>query len=104
MEALIETVFTDPIFVIVGIVLVVLIALAIFKKLFKMVFILVAIFFLYVGYLVYTGDEPIKAFNEIIEDLKEIDTKKMKKKLEKTIEDVREKADDAIDKTNKKMK
>ena len=85
MQDLIEKVFTDPTFVWVGLILVVLISLAVFKKLFKLVMILVAVFVLYMGYLYYANED--------------IDPKKMRKKLEKTVEAFQEKTEDIIEKT-----
>ena len=61
MQELIERVFTHPTFVWVGLVVAVILLLAIFKKLFKLVMVIVAAFMLYVGYLYYTGEKPIKA-------------------------------------------
>ena len=90
MQDLIEKVFTDPTFVWVGLILAVLITLAVFKKLFKLVMILVAVFVLYMGYLYFANADN--------------DPKKMRKKLEKTVEDVQEKAEDIIDKAKKKTK
>ncbi len=42
--------------------------------------------------------------NESTENIKEIDTKKIKKDLDKTLEDVQEKAEEALDKVKKKNK
>ena len=50
MQELIERVFTHPTFVWVGLVVAVILLLAIFKKLFKLVMVIVAAFMLYVGY------------------------------------------------------
>ena len=75
MQDLIEKVFTDPTFVWVGLILVVLITLAVFKKLYKLVMILGTVFVLYMGFLYFVD-----------------------KDLEKTVEDFQEKAEDAIEK------
>ena len=61
MQELIERVFTDPTFVWVGFIMVVMLTLGIFKKLYKLVMIIVAVFIIYVGYFYYTGEKPIKA-------------------------------------------
>ena len=58
MQDIIETLFTDPLFIKIGIVVAILIALSIFKKLFKVLLTLVVLFFLYIGYLVLSGEDP----------------------------------------------
>ena len=90
MEALIDKVFTDPTLIKVGIVLGILIVLSIFKKLYKAVLILVVVLFLYIAYLAYTGEE--------------IETDKMKKQVEKTLNDTQEKVEDFIDSAKDKIK
>ena len=67
MDQIINTLFTDPLFVKIGIVLAVLISLSLLKKLVKVVITLVLIFLIY-GYYVYsTGAEPVS-----IDDVKEL--------------------------------
>ncbi len=83
MESLINDILTDPTFIKVGIVLAILIALALFKKLFKLVLILIVALIIYIAYLAYTGED--------------IDTKKVKKQIEKSLDDAKEKVDDALD-------
>ena len=90
MEALIDKVFTDPTLIKVGIVLGILIVLSIFKKLYKAVLILVVVLFLYIAYLAYTGEE--------------IETDKMKKQAEKSLNDTQEKVEDFIDSAKDKIK
>ena len=90
MEALIDKVFTDPTLIKVGIVLGILIVLSIFKKLYKAVLILVVVLFLYIAYLAYTGEE--------------IETDKMKKQAEKSLNDTQEKVEDFIDSAKNKIK
>ena len=59
MDQITEKLFTDPLFVKIGIVLAVLISLSLLKKLVKVVITLVLIFLIY-GYYVYsTGAEPV---------------------------------------------
>ena len=86
MESLINDILTDPTFIKVGIVLAILIALALFKKLFKLVLILIVALIIYIAYLAYTGED--------------IDTKKVKKQIEKSLDDAKEKVDDALDDIN----
>ena len=67
MDQIINTLFTDPLFVKIGIVLAVLISLSLLKKLIKVVISLVLILLIY-GYYVYsTGAEPVS-----IDDVKEL--------------------------------
>jgi hypothetical protein len=67
LDQIINTLFTDPLFVKIGIVLAVLISLSLLKKLVKVVITLVLIFLIY-GYYVYsTGAEPVS-----IDDVKEL--------------------------------
>ena len=82
MEDLIKKVFTDPAFMTVGTIIVVLVTLAIFKKLFKFVIILLLILVLYAGYLYYTGEEAPESLKEAIEDVKELDLDELKESAE----------------------
>ena len=103
MQDIIETLFTDPLFIKIGIVVAILIALSIFKKLFKVLLTLVVLFFLYVGYLVLSGEDPVEAMDKTIEEIKDVDMKKVRKKVEKTAKeldkiskDVKKKVDESI--------
>ena len=63
MEQIIERLFTDPVFVSIGIVLAVLISLSLLKKLVKVVVFLVLILLIY-GYFIYsTGAEVVVTSN-----------------------------------------
>ena len=85
MDQIIERLFTDPVFVKIGIVLAVLISLSLLKKLVKVVISLVLILLIY-GYYVYsTGAEPVS-----IDDVK---------KLGKTAEEVIDKVEKKIEKS-----
>ena len=91
MDQIIEKLLTDPLFLKIGIVIAVLISLALFKKLVKVVITLVLILLIY-GYYVYsTGEEPVKLddLKKSIEDLKDIDEKKIKKVANEAIEEVK---------------
>ena len=103
MQDIIETLFTDPLFIKIGIVVAILIALSIFKKLFKVLLTLVVLFFLYIGYLVLSGEDPVEAMDKTIEELKDVDMEKVRKKVEKTAKeldkvskDVKKKVDESI--------
>ena len=87
MDQIIERLFTDPVFVKIGIVLAVLISLSLLKKLVKVVIFLVLILLIY-GYYVYsTGAEPVS-----IDDVKQLGKTaeevidKVEKKIEKSID------------------
>ena len=91
MDQIIERLLTDPLFVKIGIVLAVLISLSLLKKLVKAVMTLVMIFLIY-GYYVYsTGAEPVKLddVKDKIEELKEVDGRKVKKTADKLIKEVK---------------
>tara|TARA_Y100000758_G_C15874749_1_gene358027 strand:- start:62 stop:364 length:303 start_codon:yes stop_codon:yes gene_type:complete len=99
MDQITEKLFTDPLFVKIGIVLAVLISLSLLKKLVKVVITLVLIFLIY-GYYVYsTGAEPVKLddLKEKIEELKEVDGRKVKKTLDKTMKEVKKKVEKGLD-------
>jgi|ETN07SMinimDraft_1059922.scaffolds.fasta_scaffold574971_1 apolipoprotein N-acyltransferase len=98
MDQIIEKLFTDPFFVKVGLVLVVLISLSILKKLVKVVVTLVLVLLLYGWYVSSTGTEPIKLedVQDTIEDLKNIDEKKLKKAADKAIKDVKKKVEKGL--------
>ena len=99
MQELIERVFTDPTFMWVGLVVAVMLTLAIFKKLFKVVIIIVSVFIIYSVYLYNTGGrDPI---DEISNQIKDIDTKKIKKKIGKSAEELKDKTEDMIEKIKK---
>ena len=93
MQELIERVFTDPTFVWVGLVVAVILLLAIFKKLFKLVMVIVAAFILYVGYLYYTNEKAVEEFidkgKEVIKDVKDMDLKDLKDGAERAIKDTK---------------
>ena len=91
MEDLIKKVFTDPAFMTVGAIIIVLVTLAIFKKLFKFVIILLLILVLYAGYLYYTGEEAPESLKEAIEDVKELDLDELKESAEDMLKDAEKK-------------
>ena len=98
MDQITEKLFTDPLFVKIGIVLAILISLSLLKKLVKVVISLVLIFLIY-GYYVYsTGGEPVKLddVKEKIEELKEVDGRKVKKTLDKTMKEVKKKIEKGL--------
>ena len=96
MEQIIEKLFTDPLYMTVGLVLATMIALSIFKKLFKAVIILIVVFIGYVFYLQSTGKDPIKLeeVKEKIEEIKDMDRKDLKKASEKMIKKAKKKIEE----------
>ena len=82
MEDLIKKVLTDPAFMTVGAIIIVLVTLAIFKKLFKFVIILLLILVLYAGYLYYIGEEAPESLKKAIEEVKELDLDELKESAE----------------------
>ena len=103
MADIIEKLLTDPLFIKIGIVVAILIALSIFKKLFKVLLTLVVLFFLYIGYLVLSGEDPVEAMDKTIEEIKDVDMEKVRKKVEKTAKqldkvskDLKKKVDESI--------
>ena len=77
----------------VGIVLVILITLSLFKKLFKIVFILLVVLLGYAAYLVTTGEDPADIIKDTIENAQDID-----------LDDLKDKAEDAVKNVQKKVK
>ena len=96
MEDLIKKVFTDPAFMTVGAIIVVLVTLAIFKKLFKFVIILLLILVIYAGYLYYTGEEAPESLKEAIEDVKELDLNELKESAEDMLKDAEKKVKEKL--------
>lgn len=104
MDSIIEKVFTDPTFIKVGIILAILISLAVFKKLFKAVLILVVGLILYITYLVYTGEDPAEAVDDTIEEVRDIDLKKVGKSVGKSVEKAGEVAGEVLDEIQDNLK
>jgi len=96
MLELIDKVLSDSTFVWVVVILAIMLTLATFKKLYKLVMFIVAAFIIYVGYLYYTGEEPVEAIDDliikgedVIEDLKDTDLIDIKESAEKVIKDTK---------------
>ena len=80
---------SDPVYLVIAIILSALILYSLVKKLVKLMIYLVAIFIIYLGYLYFTGQDLPKDFNEI------------KEKIEEGIEQVTEQGTEIIDKVVK---
>tara|TARA_Y100000816_G_C26094518_1_gene578944 strand:+ start:723 stop:1019 length:297 start_codon:yes stop_codon:yes gene_type:complete len=91
-EKIIETFFTDPFFIKVGIVIIILISLSILKKLVKVVVGLFLALFLYGWYVYSTGSKPISIdeVKDVIEEINDIDQKKIKKAADKSLKKLKE--------------
>ena len=79
---MIENILNDPMFWKISSVVIILILIASFKKLFKFVVILLLILVIYAGYLYYTGEEAPESLKEAIEDVKELDLDELKESAE----------------------
>ena len=97
MEDLIKKLFTDPAFMTVGIIIVILVTLAIFKKLFKFVIILLLILVLYAGYLYYIGEEAPESLKKAIEEVKELDLDELKESAEDMLKGAEKKVKEKLE-------
>ena len=89
---IITALYSDPVYLIIGVILAALILYSLVKKLVKLMLYLSAILIIYLGYLYFTGQELPKDFNEI------------KEKIEEGIEHVTEQGTEIIDKVVKDKK
>ena len=91
-DRIIETLFTDPFFIKVGIVVIILISLSILKKLVKVVVGLFLALFLYGWYVYSTGSKPISIdeVKDVIEEIKDIDQKKIKKAADRSLKQLKD--------------
>jgi ABC-type bacteriocin/lantibiotic exporter with double-glycine peptidase domain len=92
MEQIIETLTSNPIYLVVAVVLALIILFGVVKKIFKLALIVLALLVLFVAYMVVTGKEvTVKSVQEELQATG--------KKLGKTVEGVKEKiSDDALEK------
>ena len=89
---IITALYSDPVYLIIGVILSALILYSLVKKLVKLMLYLSAILIIYLGYLYFTGQELPKDFNEI------------KEKIEEGIEQGTEIIEEQIDKVVKDKK
>jgi predicted tellurium resistance membrane protein TerC len=89
---IITALYSDPVYLIIGVILAALILYSLVKKLVKLMLYLSAILIIYLGYLYFTGQELPKDFNEI------------KEKIEEGIEQGTEIIEEQIDKVVKDKK
>jgi|TARA_B110001454_G_C12611140_1_gene388737 hypothetical protein len=64
---IINALYSDPVYLVIAIILSALILYSLVKKLVKLMLYLVAILIIYIGYLYFTGQELPKNINEIID-------------------------------------
>ena len=68
---IITALYSDPIYLVIAIILSALILYSLIKKLVKLMLYVLAIFIIYLGYLYFTGQELPNNVNEIIDPVKE---------------------------------
>ena len=90
MDQIIERLFTDPVFVKIGIVLAVLISLSLLKKLVKVVVFLVLILLIY-GYFIYSTGAEVVSIDDV---------NKLGKTAEEVIDKVEKEIENRIDYEN----
>ena len=71
MLDLYNIIINDPVYITIAVILAIAVVLSIVKKLFKFAAILIAICVLYIGYLYYTGEEIPKTVDDLIENVSE---------------------------------
>ena len=86
MESLIDIVFSNPVYLAIAVILTILLAYALIKKVIKLIFTTGVILVIYVIYLNYTGQEVPKN----IDDLKESVSEKVEMVKEATAESINE--------------
>ena len=103
MDGWIET-FTNllqnPFFLILAVIIAVLIVFGLIKKLFKLATIVLAAFVIYVAYLLWTGQDIPKSFDEVKDSVKET-ISSSKNNVEETKEELEEAAEEKVEKTIK---
>jgi len=94
MENLINTITSNPIYMVIAVIIVVAVAISIVKKLFKALILAIAVLIIYLGYMSYTGqkiptstDDIIKHGTKQIEKMKKAGEKKMGDVINKKIQD-----------------
>ena len=99
MSGWIET-FTNllqnPFFLILAIIIAVLIIFGVIKKLFKLAMIVLAAFVIYIAYLMWTGQDIPKSFDEVQESVKET-ISRSKDNVEETKDAAKKKAGEVVE-------
>ena len=96
MLDLYNIIINDPVYITIVVILAIAVVFSVVKKLFKFAAILIAICVLYIGYLYYTGEEIPKTADDLIENVSE--------KAEDAVEDLRGKSENLKKKVKKVIK
>ena len=102
---LIETLTSNPVYLAGAVVLALIIVIGLVKKLVKLAVFVIAIFVLFIGYLVYTGQEVPTSLDDIkksvqegvIDPGKEMLKEKAEEAKDKAAEKIKEEVDKAVD-------
>ena len=104
MESLIDIVFSNPVYLAIAVILTILLAYALIKKVIKLIFTTGVILVIYVIYLNYTGQEVPKNMDDLkesvsekVEMVKEATTKSINEAKESTRKVVEKKVEEKID-------
>ena len=104
MESLIDIVFSNPVYLAIAVILTILLAYALIKKVIKLIFTTGVILVIYVIYLNYTGQEVPKNMDDLkesvsekVEMVKEATTESINEAKESTRKVVEKKVEEKID-------
>ena len=104
MESLIDIVFSNPVYLAIAVILTILLAYALIKKVIKLIFTTGVILVIYVIYLNYTGEEVPKNMDDLkesvsekVEMVKEATTESINEAKESTRKVVEKKVEEKID-------
>ena len=104
MESLIDIVFSNPVYLAIAVILTILLAYALIKKVIKLIFTIGVILVTYVIYLNYTGQEVPKNMDDLkesvsekVEMVKEATTESINEAKESTRKVVEKKVEEKID-------
>lgn len=78
LNAFIDTVTSNPIYLVIAVLGVLMVLVSLAKRLFKVALILLLVLAGYVGYLAYQGKDPESVIKEKVEELKDKDLDKVK--------------------------
>ena len=104
MEAFIDTLFSNPVYMAIAVVLAILLVYSIIKKIIKWIFLFGILLIIYAIYLNYTGQEVPKNMHELkesvsesVDKVKESATESINEAKESTRKIVEDKVDEKID-------
>ena len=90
----------NPFFLILAVIFAVMIVFGLIKKLFKLAIIVIAAFIIYVAYLLWTGQDIPKSFDDVKDSVQET-ISSSKENTEETKEGIKEAAEEKVEKTIK---